>query len=267
MPLMQVQDIKLYYEVSGHGPALLLIHGLGSAGRDWECQIPYFSPHFQVISVDLRGHGKSTIARGAYSIALFAADLAELVKGLNCGPAHIVGISMGGMIGLQLALDYPDLCASLTSVNCKADYRLRTLRDILFAARRLFFLFILGMGGVGRHLSVTLFPKPEHEPLRRKFLERWSDNTISPYLKSLRAIGSWSAAGRLHQIRCATLLIAADHDYTPVEAKKTMAAEIPNARLVIIQDARHATPMEKPEEFNRVVATFLQEQEQITPSM
>jgi 3-oxoadipate enol-lactonase len=261
MPLLHVNDIDLYYETAGQGPPLLFIHGLGSSSRDWEHQIPYFSRRYRTIFVDLRGHGRSTIARGRYTIPLFAADLAALLKDLNCGPTHLVGISLGGMIGLQLAVEYPGLCASLVSVNCKDDYRLRTAGDLVFAGKRLFFLLFFGMNGVGRHLSATLFPDPEQALLRQQFIKRWSRNALSPYLRSLQAIGNWSITKRLPEIFCPVLLIAAEYDYTPVTAKETMATAIPDARVVVIPDSRHAVPVEKPAAFNRVVQEFLRKQD------
>jgi 3-oxoadipate enol-lactonase len=107
MPRIRVHDIELYYEDVGQGPVLLLIHGLGSSIRDWEKQIVDLSQHFRVIMFDVRGHGRSDKPPGPYSIPLFATDTAELLKSLGIGSAHVVGISMGGMITLPFFLYLP----------------------------------------------------------------------------------------------------------------------------------------------------------------
>ncbi len=113
MPKLRIHDIDIYYEVTGQRTPLALIHGLGSSTRDWERQVPVFSERYQVITFDVRGHGQSAKPPGPYSIALFASDTVELVRALGIGPAHVVGISMGGMIAFQLAVDAPQRIKSL----------------------------------------------------------------------------------------------------------------------------------------------------------
>ena len=75
MPKFRCNDIDLFYEITGKGEPIVFIHGLGSSGRDWEYQIDYFSDHYQVIVLDVRGHGNSDKPPGPYSIPLFARDL------------------------------------------------------------------------------------------------------------------------------------------------------------------------------------------------
>ena len=113
MPKLAVQDIDLYYEISGQGQPLLFIHGLGSSTRDWERQATFFSRHYQVITFDLRGHGKSDKPPGPYSVELFTADTAGLIESLGIGQTHVVGLSMGGMIAFQLALKASELVSSM----------------------------------------------------------------------------------------------------------------------------------------------------------
>ena len=74
MPTLQSNKINLYYEVTGEGQPLLFSHGLGSSARDWELQVGEFSKNYQVITIDLRGHGRSDKPAGPYSMSMFAAD-------------------------------------------------------------------------------------------------------------------------------------------------------------------------------------------------
>lgn len=258
MPKLHIRDIDLYYEVTGQGEPLLVIHGLGSCTRDWERQVAFFSPHFQVINFDLRGHGKSDKPSGPYSISLFAEDTADLLKALGITSAHIVGISLGGMIAFQLAVSAPALVKSLVIVNSGPRVPADTFKQRLPLYLRLIIIHLLGMRRMGKVLSKRLFPKPEHETLRQNFVERLSENDKRAYLASLKAIfGGWSVADRLADIRCPTLAISADQDYTPVALKEAYVAAMPQAELVVIADSRHALPLEHPQAFNETVAAFL----------
>ena len=95
MPVLHLEDVDLYYELAGEGQPILLIYGLGSSSRDWEKQIEFFASRYQLIAVDIRGHGKSSKPPGPYSVLQFAGDVVQLLEALEVGPVHVVGISMG----------------------------------------------------------------------------------------------------------------------------------------------------------------------------
>jgi len=260
MPKLKLDGVSLHYEMAGQGDPILFIHGLGSSGRDWEMQVPFFAPNYRVVTVDMRGHGQSDKPRGPYSVRLFAEDTAHLIQALAIAPAHVVGISMGGMIAFQLALDHPELVRSLVIVNSGPEMVARTFKERLAVQQRLWITRLLGMRKMGEVLSQRLFPKPEHETQRAMLVERWAENDARAWRDSLRAIVGWSVADRLGEIRIPTLVVAADADYTPVSAKQAYVAKMPHAELAVVQDARHALPVERPDEFNAVVAEFLAKQ-------
>jgi pimeloyl-ACP methyl ester carboxylesterase len=118
MPAIRCNGVQLTYEDQGAGaPAFLLVHG-------WTCNRSFFAPqaeHFagrhRVVSVDLRGHGESEKPDGEYSIAVFAEDLADLIRRLDLGRVIAVGHSMGGLIVLQLAVAHPDLVAAVAMLD------------------------------------------------------------------------------------------------------------------------------------------------------
>lgn len=260
MSKLHVRDIDLYYEIAGQGQPILFIHGLGSSSRDWEPQVAFFAKHYQVVTFDVRGHGQSGKPPGPYSIPLFATDTAELIKSLGIAPAHIIGISMGGMIAFQLAVSAPDLVRSLVIVNSGPEFILRTFKERIGGLQRLLIVRLLGMRKMGQVLSKRLFPKPEHKELRRVFVERWAENDRRAYSDAMRAIVGWSVSDRLGDIRSPTLVIAADEDYAPVSLKEAYIAKMPQAELVVIADSRHATPAERPEQFNEALMAFLSRQ-------
>jgi len=261
VPKIRSRDIDLYYETIGQGQPILFIHGLGSSTRDWELQVAFFSNQYRTVTCDVRGHGKSGKPPGPYSIPQFAADMAGLIQALGIAPTHVVGISLGGMIALQLAVDAPDLVRSLVIVNAAPEFVVRTFQDRLQVWQRQLIVRLLGMRRMAEVLSKRLFPKPEQADLRQVFVDRWAENDPRAYREAMQAIVGWSVTDRLSTVSCPTLVIAADQDYTPVAVKEAYVAQMPRAELVVIEDSRHATPVERPDQFNETVAAFLSRQE------
>ena len=259
MPKMHVNGIDVYYEMTGEGEPLLLIHGHGSSGRDWEMQVPHFAKSYRVLTFDVRGCGRSSKPKGPYSLRIFAEDTAALLQALDTGPVHVVGISMGALIGFELVLGFPKLVKSLTVVNGYPELRVETWRERWMVIRRFLMLDLLGMRKTGDLLSRVLFIKPEQENLRKLFVQRWAENDKRAYRESLKAIVGWDVESRLGEIQCPVLVVASDEDYLPLEEKQAYVSKIPNAKLTVIEDARHAVTVERPEEFNKMLDSFLAE--------
>lgn len=257
MPVIDSEGLDIYFEEFGQGQPLLLIHGLGSSSRDWELQIPEFEQHFRVIAVDLRGHGRSDKPLGSYSMRQFAGDAVQVLRALGAVPAHVLGISLGGMVAFQLALDFPDLIDKLVIVNSVPELRPRNLADRLGFWQRLLIIRLSGMEKMGEVLAKRFLPRPEQEALREIFIRRWSENDKAAYLASLKSAFGWSVRDRLREIKTPTLVIGAEEDYFSTALKEDYTALMPYASLVVIPDSRHALPAEKPEEFNRLVLDFL----------
>lgn len=257
MSKLKVDGISLYYELTGEGQPVLFIHGLGSSVRDWQPQVDFFSRQYQVLAYDVRGHGRSDKPPGPYSVPLFAADTAELIQALEIEPCHVVGMSMGGWIAYQLAVDKPELLKSLVIVNATPDLVPHSWRDRLQAWQRLAIVRLLGMRRMGEVLSKRLFPKPEQEALRQTFVERWAENDPRAYRDALKGAVGWSVVDRLGDINIPTLVITADQDYTSVSLKRAYLAKMPQAELVVIEDSRHGTPAERPDAFNEALLAFL----------
>jgi len=261
MPIIEASDIQTYYEVAGHGEPVLFIHGLGATTTSWALQVPAFSGHYRVIAYDLRGHGRTSHPPGPYSIPQFAGDAAALLQALGCGPTHVVGLSLGGAIAFELALQRPDMVRTLTVVNSAPGLELPHLSDRLrwaaFVASRWLVGHTLSMRQQGVMLGRRLFPRPDQVGLRRIFAEEFARNDRQAYNASARALLNWNAMDRIGDIRCPTLIVSADHDYTPVALKAAYVAGMPNAVLQVIPDSRHATTIDQAERFNALLAEFL----------
>ncbi len=257
MPSINLGTTEIYYEIHGQGDPLLLIHGLGSSSQDWEMQLPQFSSHFQVINIDLRGHGRSGKPPGPYSIPLFAEDTIQLIRALELSSVHILGISLGGMVAFQLALDCPDLVRSLVIVNSVPELIAHNFKDRTDYWKRLLIVRLFGLEKMGQVLAERFFTEPEQEGLREIFVRRWAANHKPSYLASLKAAFGWSVLGRLGEIQAPALVIGADGDYFSNAEKEQYTQLMPNAELIIVENSRHALPAEKPTEFNQIVLSFL----------
>ncbi len=257
MPTLSANAVKLYYETAGQGQALVLIHGLGSSTHDWDNQIAAFSKDYQVITFDLRGHGQSDKPQGPYTMAMFAADLDGLLAGLGVKQAHVVGISLGGAVAFQFALDHPNAVKTLTIVNSGPSMGVTPEQARQEIERRVGLVQQHGMRAMGEALAPNLFPDPDHATLRQMFVEAWAANDPAAYIEATRSMQDWNVTDRIHSIQCPALILTSDQDYTPVALKEAYAKLMPHAELVVIPNAHHAAPIERPEAFNTALGQFL----------
>ena len=258
MPIAALNNINIYYNITGNGAPILFLHGLGSQGLDWEPQSAFFQAAYQCILPDMRGHGQSDKPDEIYTIHQMADDIIKLLVALHTTSVHIVSISMGGSVAFQLADARPDLVQSMVIINSVSDWRMKTLKDKLKLWQRVMIVRFMGMRKMGAVLAARLLPKPEHESLREEFIEKWALNDTQAYLNSLKALTKWSLpAKRLAAIITPTLFIVSDNDYSPIEKKRKIVSQMQNAKLVVIEDAHHAVTVEYPEKVNKAIETFL----------
>lgn len=257
MPTIKVNATELYYECIGEGAPLLLIHGLGSSGDDWAFQREDFAREHRLILPDLRGSGRSAKPPGPYSIAQFAADLLALLDAIGIEYTDILGFSLGGAVALEMALVRPERVRRLVLCNALANYRTDTWRKWLEARLQVALVHMLGLKRTARLIANRLFPHEDQAPKRQRVIDVVGANPKPAYLATIHALIGWSALERLSVLRCPTLLIAAEHDYTPLADKRAEAAHFPQVEFVVIKGSRHGTPFDAIEQFNACVLTFL----------
>jgi len=267
MPILSLPDADLAYQVAGDGPSVLLLHGLGANAASWELQVAAFAPHYRTITLDLRGTPASRDRghpRGPFSIPQFAADARALLDHLGAAPAHVIGLSLGGMIAFQMAVDDPSYLRSLMIVNSGPAVVPRSLVEHWAIAVRQVVTRLAGPATFAKILAPKLFPRPEHEELRERFKAMLGANDRRAYVATLEAILGWTVLDRIGGITLPTLVVAGDRDYTSVASKEAYVKRMPNARLAVVEDARHALPMEHPERFNALARDFLSDVEHTT---
>ena len=270
----RVGSLDLYYEEHGRGDPLLLIMGLAADSRAWMFQLPTFAERYRTIVFDNRGTGRSAKPPGPYSIHEMADDAAGLLDVLGIARAHVVGVSMGGMIaqelvlrhpgrvrGLVLACTYPEPDADIErqrhfsvgelggSVSEEGEIRidLATLNPLLFFQHMLPRVFNQSFIDAGLPQLMQLFAGA----LEYGF-------SMEAILWQVVAAMSHKATDRLHQITAPTLVITGDADLLiPPGNSDVLARHIPNARLLKVAGGSHGFNFETPEVFNRAVLGFL----------
>jgi 3-oxoadipate enol-lactonase len=253
--------MKLHYTL--HSPHLsetvLLLHGMGSCGDDWELQLPALTPHYRVLAPDARGHGQSPKPPGSYSITQMTGDVVALLDELKIEPVHVVGLSMGGCMALQMAIAHPARTRTLVLVNAFAKIRPAGLYGVRRFFQRVWSLQFGTMEEVVTPVVESMFPKPDQAELRRVAIERLlNNNAKEPYQAVMMAVTRFNVLRELHRITCPTLIIAGDRDRTvPMRCKYDLHNGIPGSEFVVVEDSGHGTPVDQPEKFNEVLLRFL----------
>ena len=259
---LTVQGAPLYYEVAGQGQALLLIHAGVADSRMWDEQFEVFARQYRVVRYDLRGFGQSSFPAGAFA---YYADPAALLDFLDIKQAHIIGISFGGKIALDFALVYPERVLSLVLVAPSVDGYKSDAEVLRFGEEEDALLERGDLAGA-TELNLRMWvdgPRRTAEQVdaavRQKVGEmQYHAFTVAIPDEAEELSLNPAAITRLAEVQVPTLLIAGDYDIPDKLAlTQKLAAEMPNARQVIIPGVAHMVSMEKPDEFNRVVLDFL----------
>ncbi|MBI5652761.1 MAG: alpha/beta fold hydrolase [Chloroflexi bacterium] len=261
MPILNLDpDLRLHYldENPNGKTAVLLLHGLGATGASWQLQFPALtSAGFRVIAPDARGFGQSSYP-GKLSFAEMANDFARLIESLNSAPAHIVGISMGGVLALQLALDHPRLVNKLVLVNTFAHLQIRGIGAYAYYALRFILVHTLGLPTQARTVTKRIFPRADQTELRRALSAQIIQANPGAYRAVMRALARFNVTARLASLRAPTLVVTGDADTTVrVENQFALAAGIPGSQHAIIPGAGHAVIADSPGAFNQILLEFL----------
>jgi pimeloyl-ACP methyl ester carboxylesterase len=164
---------------------------------------------------------------------------------------------MGGMIGFQMAVDQPKRFKSLTVVNSGPELVPQTWKERWQIVQRRLVLSVMPMEKIGTFIGERLFPEPHQAEYLATFVQQMRENDPKAYRAATNALIGWSVRTKLDRIQCPALVISGDMDYTPVANKEAYVRQMPTARLHVIQNSRHATPIDQPEAFNTAVRHFL----------
>src|SRR5215472_6257291 len=257
MPLADLANVRLHYASTGPdtAPTLILSHSLGSNLSMWDAQAPPFEKRFRLLRYDMRGHGQSSAPPPPYTVPDLMRDILALADYLHIGRFHFCGLSIGGMIGMSLALHAPERLHKL--VLCNTAPKIGT--DEFWNAR----IQTVETGGMkeiaaavtGRWFTPAFqSSSPERVESAISVLE-----SLNPdgYVGGFTAVRDFDFRANVAQIRTQTLVISGTHDpaATPADGR-FLAEHIPGARYTEL-DTSHLSSIEDPTHFNQAVLSFL----------
>ena len=254
--------------VQDHNPAsqrvVILLHGLGTTGDSWQLQVPALTAAgYRVLIPDLPGFGRTAYRGrsdgGRWGITDFAATVRQVLEPRGVARAHLAGISMGGTVALQLALDSPALVDRLVLINTPP--RLQAMRPSGWLAlwMRIALMYGLGLPSQARVISQRIFPHPGQEALRQAIRDQIIQSDPKAYRAAVWALQRFNVTPRLGEIRSPTLILTGDQDTTISPESQRLLLGIPGSRQVVVAGAGHGVIADHPEESNALLVNFLTE--------
>jgi pimeloyl-ACP methyl ester carboxylesterase len=261
VPTIERDGARIYYEVEGAGPALILGHSLLFDGRMWAAVVPGLARHFRVINVDARCHRHST-GSGRIAIEDLAADWLAILDHEKAPRALLCGLSLGGMTAMRVALRAPERVAAMALLDTSADPEEpgnRVVYRVLAEIQRLVRLDPLVDPIVERKMFGRT-ARGEQPDLVARGMQMIHEKEPRAVYPALRAVfDRESVADRLAEIRCPTLVLCGSEDAaTPPTRSRRIAERIPGASLHIIPRAGHCSVMEQPAEVEKLLVDFFE---------
>jgi 3-oxoadipate enol-lactonase len=258
---IKANGIEISYRVDGPegAPWVTMSNSLATTHRMWDAQVDAFTKRYRVLRYDKRGHGETDVAPGPYSFELLADDVLALLDALQITRTHFVGLSMGGMTGMTMALRKPSVLRTLvlcdtTSKDPLGDAALWQQRiDAVKAGGS---MEPLVESTVARFLTpATVKTRPEVADAVRTMVR---NTPIDGYIACCQAIAKLDLTDRLAGITLPTMVVVgADDPATTVEMARTIHRRITGSELVILKDAAHLSNLEQVDAFNEAVLGFL----------
>jgi len=247
MTFLTANGVRTYYEVTGAGPPLLLIAGNGMDHTAYRDQLPSFAPHFRCITYDLRGIGKSDVPESGYTVPDLARDALSLLDGLGVAAAHVAGYSLGGAVGLVMAIAAPERVRSLSLYSTFSHVepylrrRYELLVKILLETTPELWAMFTAFTAFGEAYINAHDADVEKEIALRT--ARWAKADAPSKIGLVghyRAILAHDVRARLSEIRCPTWIAVGSSDpVAPPSYARYLKAHIAGSRLSIYPDAPH----------------------------
>ncbi len=255
---VRTTDGLINFERSGRGSPLVLIHGVGASLRSWDDACDALESEFDVIRLDLRGHGASAPIRGEYSIDRFAADVVAVMDETGISRADLVGFSLGGLIAQRLAVGWAGRFSRVVLLSAVAG---RTQEERQKVVAR---LDMIRQGGIETVLGAAhdrwfteAFARAHPEVIEQR-MEELRQVDIESYLEAYRVFGQTELVDTLHAIVQPTLVMTGEFDQgSNVRMAETMHQLIPNSELRILPGLRHSVLVEASAQVSGHIRKFL----------
>jgi 3-oxoadipate enol-lactonase len=251
---------RIAFDHLGAGPLLIFMHGIGGNRTNWHDQLPVFGRDFHAVAWDARGYGDSEDYEGPLAFGDFSSDLARMLDHFKATRAHLVGLSMGGLIALDFSTQYPDRVATLTLCDSMPGFThlsqaqrrefIRLRQEPLLAGKE--------PRDMAPAVAKSLLGKSPRAGAYDRLVASMSALHKESYLKTISGSVGYGREFELETIAVPAHVVVGDEDtLTPPAVSREMARRISGAQLTIIEGAGHLSNIEQPEAFNRAVLNFL----------
>ena len=238
-----IAGIKTWYDTAGEGDPLVLLHGGICTNDTWAAQMPAFAERFHVLAPERRGHGHTPDVDGPMNYSDMAADTIGFLETVVKQPANLVGFSDGGIIGLLVAIDRPDLVRKLVAVGANTN-----------------------PGGMPPEVSEGIGSDPD-SPALEMFRSLYAASSPDGPEHWPVVFGKFVAMiatqpdikpDELARIKAPTLIVSGDDDMMTLEHTIALYRDVPGSELAVVPGTSHAVAFEKPDLLNRIVLDFLE---------
>ncbi len=262
MPHIALNGASIHYQLRGEGAeTIVFAHGLLLSERIFSQQAAALQQHYRCVTFDFRGHGETAAARSGYDVETLYADTVGVIQELKASPCHFVGLSLGGIIGLHIALRRPELLRSLvlfsTTADAETSYNKKLYRFLQLVVC-LFGLRLVAGGVMPVMFGRTFLDDVARADLQRQWRQQLIANRRLGVVHAVNALISRQPIyEQIHQITTPTLIAVGEEDpaATKGEANR-IHSQIKRSVLVRIPQAGHVFTVEVPETVNRLLEGF-----------
>lgn len=262
MTFININDINLNFNIEGTGFPVVLLHGLSDDLNYWNFITDELKKYFTVITLDLRGHGKTPLGDKPISIELLSDDVFKLLEKLYIEKCHIIGFSLGGNVALELTLNHPKTVKSLVLISsyAKADDNLKECFKKLNKSLKKSFK--------DYYNEILPYVLPEDiiecnkEKLSNTLKEKEKTCNLNDIRQAIHAGKNFNRSSELSKIKCKSLIIASQDDtLTSCDLSKEMEENIPNSKLELLNYVKHNVFIgENIPKLNKLIIDFLRNQ-------
>lgn len=258
---IEISPASINVAVSGNknGPVVLMAHSLGCDLHMWDPQLDVLEKDYHVVRLDMRGHGASEASAGPYTLEALADDVIAVMDSLAITEAHWVGLSIGGMIGQSLLLRYPDRFISATLCDTSSIVPSTALSAWAERVNKVESEGLESIADTTMERWFTADFRASSQSAVEKIRTQFISTSDTGYIACCRAIMQLNYTEQLTKIDTPTCIIVGSDDIaTPVSASETIHQHVSGSALHILDNAAHLSNIEQFEDFNRILADFLQ---------
>ena len=267
MPEVQVNDIKLYYEITGEGTPVVFVHEFAGDFSSWELQVRFFSRRYRVVAYNARGYPPSSVLEdpSSYSQDFAVNDLAGIIDTLGLAPCHVIGLSMGAYAALHLGLRHPKLVRSIVVAGCgygsdpeeRKSFQLdsQKIANLIETEGMEEFVKVYSAGPTRIQLKKK---NPRGYAEFEKKLLTHSPKGLANTLRGIQAARpSVYDLDGLEKMKIPMLILTGDEDWPSLKPNLFLKKKIQTAAMSMVPNSGHTINLEEPELFNKLVQDFL----------